>query len=188
MVVLGIIFVVILAIVLITRDGGEGPTEPQLDISQEARQGVSAVYTEQGEVVGQDRRRAIRIVVNQNERRLEILSGYEEAVERASSFPNTQAAFENFLVALDLAGFDDTQPSVVEDERGVCPLGKRYIFALNEFSQPLLESWTTSCSRRIGTFDGSLTTVRKLFEQQIPDYNDQVRGVDLTGTKDPNES
>lgn len=182
--VFGVIFVSIIAIVLIMRGGGDKRTAVKpLVISEEAREGVAAVYTEQGAVVGENQRRAIRVIVNQDERRLEILSGYEEAVERSSTFANTNAAFENFLVALDQAGFEEKKPTAIKDERGACPLGRRYIFELREYSQELLRSWNTSCNGKMGNFDGNTSTVRQLFQKQIPDYSGLTRNVDLSGSR-----
>jgi hypothetical protein len=181
----GVILVAILAIVLITRGGGDKPnsTQKSLVVAEEAREGVSAVFTIQGAVVGENQRRAIRITINQSERRLEILTGYGEAVERAQTYANTQAGFENFLVALDLAGFDNQKKTLIEDERGACPLGRRYTYELKEFSQDLLSLWSTSCGGKLGTFAGNKTTVSRLFERQIPGYDKQIRGVDLSGQK-----
>lgn len=186
--ILGVIFVAIVLIVLLVRGGGGNrPIDKPLVVSEEAREGVSAVLTTQGHVVGQNQRQAIRIIVNQNERRLEILSGYEEAVERSSTFSNTHAGFETFLVALEQAGFDQKRPTAIEDERGACPLGYRYIYELREHSQELLRSWNSTCGSQ-GDFAGRGSTVRRLFEKQIPDYNRLVRGVDLTGSKVPEGS
>jgi len=183
--VFGVIFVALLAIILIMRvgRGDNKPAERPLVVSEEAREGVAAVLTTQGRVVGEDQRRAIRISVNQTERRLEILTGYEEAVERAQTYANTPVAFETFLVALDQAGFDRKKKSTIQDERGACPLGKRYIYELKEYSQDLLSLWNTSCGKKAGTFAGNQNTIRKLFEHQIPGYATQVRGVDLSGAK-----
>ena len=183
--VFGVILVSLLAIILIMRVGrpSKAPTEKQLVVSEEAREGVAAVLTTYGRLVGEDRRRAIRLSVSQTERRVEILTGYDEAVERAQTFPNTPSAFEAFLAALDQAGFDVKRKTSIKDERGVCPLGKRYVYQLKEYSQDLLSSWNTSCGGKIGTFNGSDSIVRKLFEQQVPNYNDQIRGVDLRGDK-----
>lgn len=180
--ILGIIFVAIIAIVLITGGGSKSPTEKPLVVSEEAREGVSAALTTQGQVVGEDQRRAIRIIVNQDERRLEILSGYGESVERSSTFANTHAGFEAFLVALDQAGFSNKRQTAIADERGACPLGRRYIYELREYSQELLRLWNTSCGKQ-GDFAGKGSTIRKLFEKQIPDYSKLVRGVDLNGAK-----
>ncbi|HTE22383.1 MAG TPA: hypothetical protein VK674_05070 [Candidatus Limnocylindria bacterium] len=183
--VFGVILVAILAIILIMRvgRGDPKPTERPLVVSEEAREGVSAVITTQGRLVGEDQRRAIRISISQTERRLEILTGYEEAVDRAQTYPSTPAAFEAFLIALDQAGFDNKRKSTVNDMRGACPLGKRYVYELKEYSQDLLSSWDTSCGGKLGTFNGGRNTIRKLFEQQIPDYTKQIRGVDLRGQK-----
>lgn len=185
----GVIFVAIIAIVLITHGGGDKrPVVKPLVVSEEAREGVSAVYTVQGAVVGENQRRAIRIIVNQDERRLEILSGYGEAVERSNTFSNTNAGFENFLVALDQAGYNTKRPTRIDDERGACPLGRRYIYELREYSQEMLRLWNTSCGGKLGNFNGRSTTVRRLFERQIPNYQKLVSGVDLTGTKVAKES
>ena len=186
--VLGVIFVVILVVVLITRGGDRAPEEPPVVVSEEAREGVSAVYTEKGVITGEDRRRSIRIIVNQDERRLEILTGYGDAIERAQTYPNTHSAFEAFLIALDSEGFDREQLEPIGiDERGACPLGRTYIYELIEFSQPLIDLWGTSCGTKIGTFAGDKAAIRKLFQLQIPDYKDQVEDVDLSGTEVPED-
>lgn len=187
--VLGVIIVAILAIVLITRGGGDKkPADRPVVVSKEAREGVSAVFTQYGQVVGEDQRRAIRITVNQNERRLEILTGFGEAVERAQSYPNTFAAFENFLLAIDGQGFNRSKKSLIEDQRAVCPLGNRFDYRLLEYSQPLVDLWSTTCGKKIGTFDGSRTNIQKLFQLQIPDYRDQIREVSLSGQNKPEEN
>lgn len=183
---LGVIFLVILVIVLITRGGNDRTAvEEAVVISEQAREGVSAVYTQQGAVVGQNQRRAIRIIVNQDERRLEILTGYEEAVLRSHTYANTNAAYQTFLVAIDQAGFGTKKATTVVDPRGACPLGRTYIFELREFSQPMIDLWSTSCGKKMGTFGGNTTMVRTLFEKQIPDYAKRVQDVDLSGTKSP---
>lgn len=182
--VLGVIVVVILAIVLITRGGG-GKKPLQIDVSDQNREGTSMQFTTQGKVVGEDERRAIRIVVTQNERRLEILNGYEEAVEKTQVYPNTPSAYENFLIALDKSGFEKKRQSTNTDERGVCPLGKTYVYELKDFSQDLIRTWGTSCGTKTGTAAGKASTIQKLFQEQIPDYTTQIKGVDLYGSKKP---
>lgn len=178
--VLGILLVVFLAIVLV-RSGGRDrpPAERPVAVSEQNREGTSVQLTEQGRLVGEDQRRAIRIVVTQNERRLEILTGYEEAVEKSQVYPNTPAAYETFLIALDRAGLNRPRRTAVTDERGVCPLGQRYIFEVKEYSQELVRLWSTSCGNDEGTFAGKGSTIRTLFKAQIPDYATQTRTVKL---------
>jgi len=181
--VFGVFVVAILAIILVTRGRGGGPDqegERQIVLSEEAKPGTSAAFTTQGQLVGENLRRSIRVKVSEEERRLEILAGYDEAVERSFVFANTPAAYETFLVALEQAGFTREVISRIEDERGACPLGKRYIYEFKEFSQLLIRLWDTSCGKSEGeTFGGDSTTIRRLFEGQIPDYRDKVREVDL---------
>lgn len=179
--ILALFIVTIFAIIAVTRGrGDEQPTgEPQIVMSEQAREGTSVSVTTQGELVGQDERRAIRITVTQAERRLEILTGYEEAVERAHVYPNTPAAYETFLIALEQLGFSRERETVIEDERAACPTGRRYVYELKEYSQEQLRLWGTSCGRGQGNFGGVATTVRQLFEAQIPEYRDRVKGVNL---------
>ena len=184
--VIGLFLVTILAIVLITR--GRSPTpqqegERQVRVSQQAKPGTSVTFTTQGKLVGQSERRAIRVKVTEKERRLEILTGYEEAVEQAHVYPNTEAAYEAFLIALDNAGFARKHPQArANDERGVCPLGKRYVYEVKEFSQQIVRLWGSSCGKDVGTFGGNSATIRKLFEGQIPEYRKRIRGVKLAGS------
>lgn len=179
--VIGVFLVLIIAIVLIFGGTSKRADKEQLIISKQARAGVSAVLTVQGQLVGENQRRAVRIVINQNERRLEILSGYEQSVERSNTFPNTTPAFEYFLAALERAGFDKKQPNTILDERGVCPLGRRYFYELREYSQELLKSWNTSCGSNIGDFGGRGQLIRTLFQKQFDDYSGLTRDVSLNG-------
>lgn len=179
--VIAVIFVALIAILLVTRDGGDEQTgRQQIVLSEEAREGTSVALTIQGELVGQNERQAIRVKISQNERRVEILDGYEEAVDRAHTFANTPAAYENFLIALEKLGFTREKDSAAnDDERGVCPTGKTYIYELKEFSQQRLHLWNSSCSSKSGTLGGKGSTIRRLFKAQIPDYKKLVKGVNL---------
>jgi hypothetical protein len=183
--VLGVILVVIFAIVLIARGGGGGNKPKPLSVSDQNREGTSAQITTQGKLVGEEERRAIRIVVTQNERRLEILNGYEEAVDRTQVYPNTPSAYENFLIAIDKAGIEKKRETKQTDERGACPMGNTYIYQVRDFSQDLVRAWGASCGTKVGTFAGKGDVIRKLFQEQIPDYTTQIKDVDLTGSKKP---
>lgn len=180
--VIAVILVALVAIAMVTRprqpDTPEG--ERQVVLSDEARAGTSVSLTTQGKLVGQTERQAIRIKVSQDERRVEILTGYEEAVERAHTFPNTAAAYETFLIALEGLGFSQKRENnVKDDERGACPTGKTYVYELKEFSQQRLRMWDSSCGSKSGTLGGRGSTIRKVFEAQIPDYRKVVKDVRL---------
>lgn len=136
-------------------------------------------YTMRGAVTAEENRRAIRITVSEQERVIEILSGYNENVERRERFSNNQNAYSNFLIALDKAGFSREQETDIEDERGTCPLGKRFIYKFEEGNDRLFRLWSTSCLGKQGSFGGNESLVRRLFQNQIPDYTTLVRGVRL---------
>lgn len=136
-------------------------------------------WTQQGELVGNDERFALRISVSQSERKIEILQGYDEKVVDSKTYSNNQDAYRVFLKALENLGYGEVRDRTIEDEEGVCPTGRRYIYELYEGAERRLHSWSTSCSRNDGTFDGVANTIRVLFREQISDYNDIVRGYDI---------
>jgi hypothetical protein len=82
------------------------------------------------------------------------------------------------LRALDLLGYTEgNDASELADERGYCPAGRRYIYAIADGSDILQRYWSTSCGE--GTFAGRTKGVRALFQAQIPDYREFIRGVKL---------
>jgi len=180
--ILGVIFVAILAIILISSRGDRPQDQSgsqKIVVSEQNNEHTSVRLTNQGRLVGEDQRRAIRVTVNETERKLEILTGYEETVERSTSYPNTPTAYETFLVALDKAGFSRERATVNTDERGACPLGRRYIYELMDSGEAKIHLWDTTCGSKIGTFAGDESTIRRIFQQQIPDYLAQTKGVKL---------
>lgn len=184
--VLAVVLAAIIAIVMLTRTpdtttsgqkpGGK-PAVKLLDYVDKT--GSQTQWTMQGKLVGEEQRRAIRVSVSESERRVEILQGYEERVERSASYPNTRAAYETFLRALDVAGFTRERKVAITDERGVCPIGNRYIYNLWEGSEHPVRTWSATCSGALGTFAGNPVLTQQLFQLQIPDYAVQTRGVQL---------
>lgn len=179
----GMVVVAIIAIILIVGrspapdNPAKRPTAVQL--ADYANQNSIVSFTTQGRLVGEDQRKAIRISVSPNERRIEILSGYEQFVERSQTYPNTQAAYETFLKALQNAGFARERKSAYSDSRGVCPLGSTYLYELSASGSEKIDLWSTSCRSSEGTFAGNASVVRQLFQLQITDYRQQTRDVRL---------
>ncbi len=176
--VVGIIVAAFLAIILIvTRPSGTKTTvKPAMKLPDYATRDSSVSITTEGRLVGQDKFRSIRITVDANERTIEILSGYEKSVERSETFSNTQQAYDTFLRALNNAGFMKTKTASYPDERGVCPLGYRYLYDLKDDNKSALHTWSANCGN-IGSFAGAGTTVRQLFQAQISSYNTFTSGV-----------
>jgi hypothetical protein len=182
--VFAVVVLIILAVILVFRGGGEDAPQNQagektLQLSEYADKPATAVLTIEGKVVGDEARRAIRISVSRTERVFEVLSGYEENITQRETFTNNEAAYETFIHALDKAGFSRERESAIQDERGTCPLGKRYIYELQDGSEEVLRRWSTNCSRARGTYGGSASVTREIFENQIPDYRRLVRTVEL---------
>lgn len=183
--VLGVIAIGILAVVLITQNSGNSnttkpgakPTVKLVDYIDKDNSRV--VWTLQGKVVGEDQRRAIRITISSDERRIEILDGYEQTVERSKTYENTQAAYDTFLRALNLAGFTLERKVSNTDERGVCPLGNNTIYDLQEGDNQPVHLWSSSCSSALGTAAGGTGLIQRLFQAQIPDYSAEIKLVHL---------
>lgn len=159
-----------------TNDSSISQVEVQNSLTENADQ-VS--YTVYGKVVGEEDRRAIRITINNNARKLEVLRGYDEFVMQSYSFPNKQSAYDAFVLAIENAGFVRRDTSVESDDRAFCPLGKRYVFGAEYEDGSNLRTWTTSCSSKEGSFKGNRSTIEKLFDNQIPEYRKLVGKVDL---------
>lgn len=185
--IVSLIIVLFIVLLLILGRGGDNKSQQQvvtpkdIVLVDQIAAGGSVRMTNQGRLVGDTERRAIAIVVTANERRLEVLSGFDETVVRTESFPNTSAAYETFLIALNGAGFTQDRESTIKDDRAACPLGRRYIYEVRDSNGgDLMRLWGTTCGKSApGTVDGNESTIRRLFEAQIPDYTKRVRDVTL---------
>lgn len=179
--VLGAILLLILVFVMIFRGGGSDTqtvVPAQIHLADYASKNSTVVYTTVGSVVGQESQRTIRIVVTPSERRLEVLSDYQQTVLSSQAFSNSTAAYEAFLSALDGQGFTASKKSSVDDPQTICPTGQRYVYDLTEDGQEVSSLWSVTCDRS-GTFKGVPAVVQQLFQDQIPNYDDLVRNVDL---------
>lgn len=137
----------------------------------------SVRWTMQGRLVGEDSYRAVRVTVTPGYRRAEILEGYNDKVSKTVELPNTKAGYTDFLLALDNLRFSQERKVRQPDDRGVCPLGYRYIYELNEGDKQKIRLWSDSCVSSDGTMAGQATTIRQLFKAQITDYTRFVSGV-----------
>lgn len=139
-------------------------------------------WTQQGKLVGEDQRKAVRIIITPTTRTIQLLSDYEEHVERSAEFNNSQAAFDTFIRALDHMNFGRERTVKQPDERAMCPFGSHYIYMLQSGSENVLRSWSDSCTAIDGTFGGTNTNaqdIRRLFQAQINNYPKFVSGTGL---------
>lgn len=183
--ILFILFLLIVGTVLLIGGGNSDSSAVKASrltkIADYTKDGTTVSLTTQGRVVGDDQRRAIRVSVSSSKRTVEILDGYEERVSRSQEFANSPAAFEAFARSLDNAGFGKERTVKQVDERGVCPLGKKYIYRLTDRSKEVMRTWSDSCLKTDGTFGGGATAplIQQLFKAQITDYGKFTSGVQL---------
>jgi hypothetical protein len=130
-------------------------------------------FTIDGRINGDDQHRAIKITVDQFQRKIDILGGYNYNVIEEHKQPNNQQAYSVFLKAINNEGFtikrqNNTSPN---SETGQCPLGIRTIYELNDSGDSLVRLWGSTCGQKVGTFGGSKTAIQTLFQAQITDYD-----------------
>jgi hypothetical protein len=162
-------------------ESDERAEQPAINLSDYAEGDGEATLTIKSRITADENYRTIRVSVSPSERNLQILSGYRETLEREEVFPNNQTAYREFILALKGAGFSKQAEKPIQAEpEAVCPLGRRYFYELQDFgSEPVISTWSTSCTIRNQPFAGNGTSVRRLFELQIPDYARYVRSVSL---------
>lgn len=178
-----VILLVLITFILIWRGltggGGEEQNVPP-PLSDYTFTTTAMRLTIDGEVNAQQEHRAIRIIVSRSESRLEVLNGYDRVLVDSKSYASNQEAYGVFLRSLDRMGYTmgDDDPDL-RDERGFCPTGRRYIYEIVDGTDVIQKFWSTSCDRDEGTFQGSASLILDLFKEQIPDYRQLTRKVDL---------
>lgn len=184
--VFGVIVLLLLIVILIVRGGSNTPTttgetrEKQVVLTDYLDKPATFILNTRGEINADEEHRSIRISVSAAERTVEIMEGYNGTVTTRQTFSNNSNAYQVFLKALDSAGFSREKESSIPDPSGICPLGKLYDYILRDGSQEVMSTWNTSCTKKNGSFGGDGSTVRKLFEAQIPNYSDIVKGTELS--------
>lgn len=177
-----VIVLVILTFVLIWRGfsgGGDAPAPPP-PLHSYTFTTTAMRFTIDGPVDPESEHRALQVTVSRSESRIEILKGYDRVVSKAKSYASNQEAYETFLRALDLLDYTQgNDDPALADDRGYCPSGRRFIYEIVDGTDILQRYWSTSCSRKQGTFLGSASEVQKLFKTQIPDYDEFTRGLDI---------
>lgn len=172
---------IVLTFILIFRafSGGDTPQERGINLNDYATTDAIVRYTTDGQISADQTHNRIRITVSKDTVLYEQIQGYEGKLIQSKTFPNNVQSYGTFLRALDLAGYTNGNKDFDDDERGYCPDGKRYIYEAVDGGDTILRWWSTSCGRDIGSFTGAASTIRSLFQRQVPDYNKLVNGVRL---------
>ena len=169
---LGIVALVVLVFVLVVRgfSGSPKQTKPQTQLSDYTNTSTVMRMTIEGPVVADANYNEIRITVGRDANTVEIVNGYQNKVVQAKTYPNNSTAYGNFLRAIDLLGYTrgDTTGRL-DDERGFCASGSRYVYEIISGASDVQRYWIGSCGA--GTFKGHSANIRALFRAQIPDYD-----------------
>lgn len=182
-VVIGLIAVLIVGGILVFSafDGGEKREAKEVKKLEEiATTDAQVRMTINGPIVAEKDRRSVVITVGRFDVTAQIIEGYEHTVIKSKKENNNESAYTNFLAGLENQGFNkDRAYTGRENELGACPLGQRIVFDTFDGENNIQHTWTTSCSKKIGNFGGNISNVRRLFQNQVSDYNDFVSGVSL---------
>ena len=156
------------------------PVKQQVVLADHAGENISVSYMVDGSTTAREDHRAIRITITNSARTVEVFGGYQSQVIKAQSYPNDATSYKIFLAGLQNVGFikqSTKNVSLIYD--GQCPLGYRFILGTSGIKDAPTLLWTTSCEKVNGNFTGNLAAVKKLFKDQIPDYNKLVQDVSL---------
>lgn len=175
---LAAIGLIVLVIILIVRglSGGDEAAAPKTALTDYSDTATTVRLTIDGPLTANEKHYAVRVTVGRDGNELEVIQGYEGDVVLSQNYENNEAAYTNFLKALQLQGFTKgAAESPIADERGRCPMNKRYIYEIvSPGGATTQRFWSSDC--KIGTFAGNGATIRSLFKKQIPDYNKAIRG------------
>jgi len=173
--------VVLLIVLLFKAIFGHGAAPQKLvDVGKYADTNAVATLLMDGPTNLDQNHYQIKITVNAMQSQIDLIQGYQGNMTRTQSYPSNSSAYGAFLQSLKLQGF--AKGRIVKiDYRGYCPTGSRYIYSFNDGQSNLFSYWSTSCGGQ-GTFQGSPSGVRQLFEAQIPpkDLSAFVSGTSIT--------
>ncbi len=185
--VFGILVFIITAIVLIilivslfrglnTSSSPKSVISSSYSLSDSGAVDTTVKYTISGPIVAEEKYQSVRITIDKSSRKLEVIRGYKGVVEKAQTLPNNKEAYDAFLHALKAAQFTNYRESKA-DIKTSCVTGNRYQYELSVANVKKVDTWTTSCSSKLGTFVGDAGNTALLFRAQIPNYSDFTNGI-----------
>ncbi len=170
--------IVLVFVLFLSGSSSKNSTKPSITISGATD---TVQMTIDGPEAANQTHNSVQISINQGQATINILQGYQGTVVNSASYLNNQAAYTVLLHALNLASFTKPRSTSLTDERGVCPLGNRYIYEVIRNAKDVQRQWATSCGGQ-GTFGGKLSLVNTLFENQIPDFSKLTGELNLSSS------
>lgn len=185
-----IIIVAIVGLVSLARliffSGSSQPAaETQVDTSREAllstAAGSGVSMTVRGPIVAEENFRSYSITVTPNSRSLKTHTGYLGKVLKQDNLGNNVAAYGEFVHALDKANMSAGKQLSDEknDVRGICATGRVYEFKVLKDGEVVQTLWTSTCSGSKGSLKANEAQLSQLFQSQIPNARDLLRGLSV---------
>mgnify|MGYP006928161254 CR=1 FL=1 len=137
--------------------------------------------TVRGSIVGNEDFNSYSITVSPSSRNMTAYVGYLDKPISTKKLGNNTRAYEQFVYALDNAGYMDGAPLTgdANDVRGICATGELYTFEVLNDSKPVQTLWTSTCKNLRGSFTATRSYIAKLFNLQIPQYTQVLSKIDL---------
>lgn len=182
-----VVIVAIIALVSVGKSLLSRSTQPAVveDVAQTALLNTeidrSVRMSVRGPIVADEEFRSYDIEISPVSRRLTVYKGYDRQSIEDIRLGNNTEAYAQLVNALNLASFTRTAPSAVgvNDIQGICASGRVYTFSLLQAQSATKQLWAASCRGVDGSFRGSATQVRDLFQSQIPDSSRLLRNIDM---------
>ena len=171
----------IIFIIVLLFHGGGSPKVPKTSKSlvSYSTTATAARLTIDGPINAAQDHTTVQLTVGKDGTTYAQINGYDGSVANSQTYANSPRGYAVFLQALSHAGFTEGSTSKsMADERGYCPLGRRYIFELVNDNQVIERFWATNCGKP-KTYLGNLSLTLDLFENQVPGYSQLTNGLDL---------
>lgn len=182
-----IIIIAIAAIVSLARVVFfSGSSTPEVvDVSRDAllstTPGRSVVMSVRGPIVADEDFYSYRVKISPNGRAISTYRGYLDNVVDRKTLPNSVAAYEEFVYALDKANLAKgvELEGDKNDVRGICATGKVYEFTILNNNESVKKLWTSTCKGSVGSLRANVTQLTELFKDQIPGSVHMINHVNL---------
>ena len=122
-----------------------------------------------GPVVAKENHYSIVMTIARDSRQITTFRGYNGEVIETKTIGNTEAAFDDFMAALNRAGYMKKNNSSVSENQGICAVGQLIQFEVLDDGKSAQKLWTTSCGKVGGNFGGMVVNIEELFLNQIED-------------------